>query len=210
MPLTHSNYIQPAQPEDYPQLIAVLIKAFDADPHIAWLIRSDARRAMAYRQFFTMMLQGLAQPHGEIYTTADRTSVALWYPPGRGKIGLVKQAKVAPAFIGAVGWCNLFSRMVGVEKMEYHHPHEPHYYLQLLGVDPDHQGKGAGRALLTPMLMQCDAQQTFAYLETANPKNVGYYESFGFQVVHSMPMPGKGPTLWMMKRTPRPALTPAV
>ncbi|MBK9347922.1 MAG: GNAT family N-acetyltransferase [Burkholderiales bacterium] len=204
MPFTPHHGIQAAKPADYPQLIEVLIKAFDADPHIAWLIRRDEKRAIAYRQFFTMMLNGLAQPHGEIYTTDSLNSVALWYPPGRGKIGFLKQAKVAPAFIGAVGWNSLFSRMVGIEKMEYHHPREPHYYLQLLGVDPAHQGTGGGRALLKPMLHQCDALQTCAYLETANPNNVGYYEGFGFQVVHSMQMPDKGPKLWMMKRPPRP------
>jgi ribosomal protein S18 acetylase RimI-like enzyme len=162
MPFTPHHGIQTAKPADYPQLIEVLIKAFDADPHIAWLIRRDEKRAIAYRQFFTMMLNGLAQPHGEIYTTGNLNSVALWYPPGRGKIGFLKQAKVAPAFIRAVGWNSLFSRMVGIEKMEYHHPREPHYYLQLLGVDPDHQGQGAGRALLKPMLHKCDALQTCA------------------------------------------------
>lgn len=207
MPFTNSPDIQKAQQEDYPKLVDVLIKAFDADPHISWLVRSDEHRETAYRQFFTMMLNGLAQPYGEIYTSGDLNSVALWYPPGRGKIGLLKQAEVAPAFIGAVGWRNLLSRMMGIEKMEYHHPQEPHYYLQLLGVDPGHQGKGSGRALLKSTLMKCDAQQTFAYLETANPKNVGYYEAFGFQVIHSMQMPDKGPKLWMMKRMPRPQET---
>lgn len=204
MPSTNSHGIQLARQANYPQMVDVLIKAFDTDPHISWLIRSDARRAMAYRQFFTMMLHGLAQPYGEIYTSSDMKSVALWYPPGRAKIGFLKQAKVAPDFIGAVGWRNLFSRMVGIEKMEYHHLREPHYYLQLLGVDPVHQGRGAGRALLQPILRKCDTQQTAAYLETANPNNVGYYETFGFQVVRSMAMPCKGPTLWMMKRAPVP------
>lgn len=207
MTLADSLGIQQAQQGDYPRLVEVLTKAFDVDPHISWLVRSDAHRARAYRRFFTMMLTGLAQPYGEIHTTGDRNSVALWYPPGRGKIGLLKQAKVAPAFIGAVGWRNLLSRMVGVEKMEYLHPREPHYYLQLLGVDPDHQGQGAGRTLLKPVLAKCDALQTFAYLETANPKNVGYYEGLGFEVVRSMQMPGMGPTLWMMKRAPRPQET---
>ena len=40
MPFTHSPDIQTAKPEDYPKLIEILIKAFDADPHISWLIRS--------------------------------------------------------------------------------------------------------------------------------------------------------------------------
>lgn len=193
-----------AQHTDYPRLVEILCKAFDSDPHISWLIRRDEKRALAYHQFFTMILNGLAEPHGEIYTTSNVHGVAVWYPPGHGKIGLLKQAKVAPAFIRAVGWNNLLSRMVGIEKMEYYHPKEPHYYLQLLGVDPEHQGKGVGRDLLIPMMMKCDAEQTFAYLETANPKNVAYYEGFGFEVVHSLPMPDNGPTLWMMKRTPRP------
>lgn len=198
-----SHDVRTARQEDYPQLVETLSKAFDTDPHIAWLVRSDAKRASAYRQFFTMMLHGLAQPHGEILTSKSLNGVAVCYPPGRAKINLWKQAIVAPQFIKAVGWNKLMSRMVGVEKMEYHHLKEPHYYLQAIGVDPNDQGKGVGRALLKPILQRCDVQNTPAYLETSTAKNVSYYEGHGFQVIQSLQMPDKGPKLWLMKRTPR-------
>ena len=38
------------------------------------------------------------------------------------------------------------------------HPREPHWYLALLGVDPDHQGRGFGSHLMQPVLTRCDRE----------------------------------------------------
>ena len=37
-------------------------------------------------------------------------------------------------------------------------PTEPHYYLEFLGHDPAHQGKGIGSALMQPVLDRCDEE----------------------------------------------------
>ncbi len=38
------------------------------------------------------------------------------------------------------------------EQMDALHPQEPHWHLPLIGVDPAHQGKGIGSALLSHIL----------------------------------------------------------
>jgi len=56
--------------------------------------------------------------------------------------------------------------LYGLGNVERAHPHEPHYYLSVLGVDPGSQGRGVGSALLAPGLGLCDREGVPAYLET--------------------------------------------
>ena len=56
------------------------------------------------------------------------------------------------------------------EQMASYHPEEPHWYLPLIGVDPAHQGKGHGGALMAYALQRCDRDHLAAYLESTNPR----------------------------------------
>ena len=38
-----------------------------------------------------------------------------------------------------------------------------------------------------------------AFLETGNPRNVPYYERFGFRVIDEGDAPGGGPRIWFMR-----------
>jgi GNAT superfamily N-acetyltransferase len=80
--------------------------------------------------------------------------------------------------------------------MDKGHPHDEHVYLWLLAVDPGHQRGGVGRALLARVFEEAGAS---VYLDTANPANVPYYASNGFQEIGRAPLP-RGPTMWFMRR----------
>jgi hypothetical protein len=41
-----------------------------------------------------------------------------------------------------------------------------------------------------------------AFLETARPENVGYYERLGFRVVADGDVPGGGPHIWFLRADP--------
>ncbi len=58
------------------------------------------------------------------------------------------------------------------------HPHDEHVYLWFLAVDPNHQRGGVGRALLARVYGDATAP---VYLDTANPANVPYYASNGYE-----------------------------
>jgi ribosomal protein S18 acetylase RimI-like enzyme len=79
------------------------------------------------------------------------SGVAFWLPPGAApdEESLVKVVEntVAPERKGA-----MFSIF---EQMDALHPQEPHWHLPLIGVDPAHQGKGIGSALLSHILNVC-------------------------------------------------------
>jgi ribosomal protein S18 acetylase RimI-like enzyme len=69
------------------------------------------------------------------------------------------------------------------EQMATYHPAEPHWYLPMIGVDPAHQGKGCGHALMTFALERCDRDHVAAYLESSNPRNIPLYQRHGFAVL---------------------------
>ena len=80
--------------------------------------------------------------------------------------------------------------------------HEPHLYLVALGVDPEQQGRGLGRALLRPVLERADDEMTLCYLETFLERTAGFYSRLGFEGVHQDAITG-GPTFWCMRREPQ-------
>ncbi len=67
--------------------------------------------------------------------------------------------------------------------MGQYHPHEPHWYLAVLGVDVSRQGKGLGSLLMKHTLARVDAERMPAYLESSNPRNIPFYETHGFEVI---------------------------
>ena len=92
----------------------------------------------------------------------------------------------------------------GFQRLMALHPTEPHWYLSVLGTDPEHQKSGIGSALLRSVLARCDAEGAAAYLEASRPENVPYYERHGFEVVGEFRLP-KGPPVWRMSYAPRPS-----
>ena len=61
-------------------------------------------------------------------------------------------------------------------------PPAPHYYLGVIGIDPNLHGRGFGSQLLEAFcdLSAGDSLSDGVYLETAQASNVGFYERAGF------------------------------
>jgi ribosomal protein S18 acetylase RimI-like enzyme len=76
------------------------------------------------------------------------------------------------------------------------HPRDEHVFLWFLAVDPAHQRSGVGRALLQRVFEDAEAP---VFLDTANPANVPYYASFGFEEIGRAALP-RGATMWFMRR----------
>jgi ribosomal protein S18 acetylase RimI-like enzyme len=83
--------------------------------------------------------------------------------------------------------------------MGSYHPSEPHWYLPMIGVDPVHQHKGHGSALLRHALRQCDDQHAPAYLESSNPANIPLYERHGFVTMGTIQERSSPPIVPMLR-----------
>lgn len=74
------------------------------------------------------------------------------------------------------------------------------WYLSIVGILPEQQGKGLGAELLEQILKETDRLQVPTYLETFTPRNVTFYNRFGYRIVESIHEPTTDATYQVMLR----------
>jgi ribosomal protein S18 acetylase RimI-like enzyme len=204
--------VRKAVKADVPTLAGVLARAFNDDPFFSWFVRADAKRGERFKRTFEIALTRMSAGLNETYTTNEIQGGALWKRPGEYRLGMLEQLALIPAFASITGWSGLkrfIEAQTVAEKRHEHHVPEPHYYLFVLGVEPALQGRSIGGQLIRPVLDICDREQLPAYLETALEINVRFYRKHGFEVVEEIVPVPTAPNIWLMKRWPARAQTPA-
>ena len=187
--------------------VAALVRAFDDSPIMRFLFPENWVRRRGLTQFFRSIVLD-ALPFGAVRSFVDGDAViatAVWLPPGAWPQSTARQLRqlVTTPLLGPLKPGPLLRSLRYLRAVDRRHPHEPHWYLGLLGTDPPFQGRGLGRALLEPVLERCDAEGLPAYLETDKERNLAYYARFRFELVETLtPVPG-GPPTWTMLRAPR-------
>ena len=194
---------RPARRADVPALARVLGRAFQDDPVMSWLQPDAGRRAAALAGFFGAVTRYHYLSGGGVEVAESESGIgaaALWDPPGKWEHSGREQIAMLPgvirAFRGRLGEGRALT-----EQMKAVHPEEPHWYLGILGSDPESRGGGFGHRLMVSRLDRCDAEGAPAYLESSNSANIPYYNRFGFDVTGEIVIPD-GPTLWSMWRRP--------
>jgi GNAT superfamily N-acetyltransferase len=197
-----TSTVRRATEADVAPMTEQLIRSFADDPVMAHVFRRQRRRDDGMRAYFSTQMRQDYLQWGGCYTTDDHTGSAIWGPAGKPlQTGLAGIRTLAPVIRYVA--TNMATVLRLILLMESMHPHEPHWYLATLGTDPDMQGKGVGSALLRPVLEHCDAEGLPAYLESSKERNVPFYNRHGFAVVKEVPLPGGGPKIWTMWRTPK-------
>lgn len=190
-------------PGDLDAVGVSLGRAFGDDPVMEYLVPgiSPEERARRLSRFFRTEAR-LRSRLASVWTTSGGEGAALWAPPDRWRTSIRDGLALAAPILRGAG-PRAISAMSVLSRMEKEHPKEPHWYLAILGTDPEHQGKGIGAALMGPALETCDTEGIPAYLESSKAANVPYYERFGFEVTKDLVLPKGGPTLYLMWREPR-------
>ena len=190
-------FIRTAIAGDAERCLAALTLAFSGDPPCRWAWPDPQQYLEAFPRF-ARAFGGGAIDHATANHYEVFSGVALWLPPGTApdEESLVKMIEdtVTDERKGA-----MFSMF---EQMDDLHPRESHWHLPLIGVDPAHQGKGIGSALLSHILNVCDGQNVPAYLEATSPRNVPLYERHGFEAAGSIQV-ADSPRIIPMLRKPR-------
>jgi GNAT superfamily N-acetyltransferase len=196
--------VRQATSADVNKLASVLARAFYDDPPLVWMLPNPATRLGRINRVFTAIIGIEALRHGGVDIACDGEEIlggAIWLPPDRWKPRLRVQIRAAPRQMWALsprpGRMWRFGRT-----LEDAHPKEPHWYLEMIGVDPDRQGQGIASRLLRSRLKRCDQEEQPAYLETARPGLVSLYEHFGFRRTRDLPLPRGGPAVTAMWRSP--------
>jgi GNAT superfamily N-acetyltransferase len=168
-----------------------------------WIIPDEDQCLRLMKRSYRARLRHLYLVRGEAWTTPGIEGGAFWIPPGEPKRrlrdGLAETLALLPGI--GIGGARRGSRIERL--MEEHHPRQPHWYLEVLSIAPEHQRQGHGATLLAPVLERCDRDGAPAYLETNRESNLPYYRRFGFEPTEEISLPD-GPPVWLMWREPQP------
>lgn len=192
------------QPDMKKQAAAVVASAFFDYPMMEYYFPDAKRRKRRLTWYMTKTLNA-ALRFGEAYSTSDLSGVMFYLPPGHTR--LTQNEFIRAGFLPVplvMGFAH-YKKSDACEKFvadtqEKLMNGREHYYLWGLVANPDAQRKGVGTALLTNLTIKADAEHLPVYLETHEPKNVPYYERFGFSLVHTDTIPGHGLEIWCMVR----------
>jgi GNAT superfamily N-acetyltransferase len=172
----NSNRAIVAGPADIELLVNVMVLAFAADPVARWMYR-DPQRYLRYFGPFVRAFGGKAFSNGMAWRIEGNLGAAFWLAPSAevdgDAVARILDESVPPGVLADV------NAMFG--EMAAYHPTTPHWYLPLIGVEPDLHNKGLGSALMKEGLKRCDEEHLPAYLEYTNPKSEAFYRALGFE-----------------------------
>jgi GNAT superfamily N-acetyltransferase len=184
---------------DLDGLTATLTAAFEADPLWSWAFPENPEGLAAlWRLYINSALR-----YSWVWTVDDYAAASVWIPPGGVELTEDEESSLEPLLSRHLGErakqvLDLFGRLEGT------HPSErPHYYLSLLGTDPEHRGKGLGMTLLAENLTAIDSERMPAYLESSNSANDSRYERQGFVRLGELTRPDGRQTVTTMWREAR-------
>lgn len=184
---------------------STLERAFSTDPMFIWIFPDPRRRAHSLRLLNRVPLK-YGMRYGHVTQSNSGMAVAIWIPPGRTVTagGMLRSGMLNVPF--RVG-LRPFARFMGANdimgRIHRKHVPEPHWYLLVVGVDPELQGGGLGSALVREGLSRADQADCPCYLETSEERNVAFYERHGFAVIAKVALGRGGPPGWAMRREAR-------
>ena len=197
--------IDKLQPGDNAETLAMLARAFWPDPLFGFFAPDRMWEYHSLTRVFGAFLAD-AEAFGQTWTARAGSRVvgaAVWAPPEAmprtKRREAMLQARMARILVTGRNRRRGIALLTEVDKV---HPHEPHWYLALLGTDPLVQGRGAGGRLLAPVLDLADNDGVPAYLETQKEQNLAFYARHGFTLANEVRLPGS-PPVWTMRREPR-------
>ena len=195
--------VRPATLADAAVVARIAVAGFYDDPVMRWVFPDDAVRPDRLRVLFSGLVDDMLPNRGVVHVGGDATA-ALWRDPTfeHGRSAADRASEVTEEQPMPFSPDELERLMILGGTMMANHPHEPHWYLNVVSTIPERQGQGLGSAVLQPVLEQCDRDQDRAYLESTNPRNHSLYHRHRFVDAGEIQLDG-GPVMMAMWRDPR-------
>jgi GNAT superfamily N-acetyltransferase len=177
----------------------ILAAAYVSNPlHVAAFPGDEEARLCANRALFALATSGmvpgtwLCARGGNAVFGALRyaCSPACIFPPEvQSELGRIMAQTLGEAGTRVAGWFKSWADV---------HPEGEHWHLGPFAVAPERQGRGIGSLLIEEYVCRMDAARAVGYLETDRPKNVLFYEKFGFRLTREDQVIGV--RNWFMER----------
>ncbi len=182
----------------------VLSRAFQNDPVLRWQIPDANKRLAKIHNFWELTLH-IGIKYSKVYGTSENLEgIAIWRPPENVNISywkFVKHGGYKFPFKFGVDTAKKISFFQAVNNsIRDIYMKTPYWYLDVIGVDPKHQGKGFARMLLKPMLKRIDKENFPIWTETNLKRNVIFYEHFDFSILEEIIIPNTNIVNWFMIR----------
>jgi ribosomal protein S18 acetylase RimI-like enzyme len=195
-----------AEPErlgrgDVDAVAALLARAFTGDPVVDFLLGGDRERER--RLIFGALCRDVERA-GLIEGVREGgrlAAVAVWLPPGAHPVPLRREARMLPSWLrlGRMHPRAIPRLLRAMPALDGLHPHEPHWFLSLLGTEPDAQGGGLGSALVGSGVRRAEVEGVPVHLDTGRSENVPWYRRFGFEVADEVRVGSGAPPTWGMR-----------
>ncbi len=192
-----------------PEAAAALAAAFRDTPLTRAVVRGSAHRRLRCNRLGSELLLeqcGLQGPYSgggvmAAWEGDELVGVRVAVAPGRWPLPLPPlRRRLVHALQQGVGVAGRWARVA--EVLEKRHPLARHAYLAMLGVRPEHQGRGIGRGLLRDWLEDVDFDGSAAWLETDREACLPLYTSMGFERCGELEV--HGVVVHLMQRPPTP------
>jgi len=170
-----------ANANDKQTVVSILSKSFNENRSVNYVLRRDSSRESRLKKLMEYSFDYCSN-FGEVFLSEDRKACALIVLPDKRKTNFKSIYLDLKLALTCVGLANLGKVMKRESKIKSLHPKTPMYYLWFIGVDPDVQNKGLGSKLLKQLIERGKELSRPIYLETSTPKNLPWYEKFGFSV----------------------------
>lgn len=180
----------------------VLSRAFHDDPLFSSFIPDPLQRKKKLHYLLETMVH-YSVSYGEVYATSPNfEGVAVWLPFDKVEMTLWRGIRNGGlSIIFNLGLRSTFRQLSVSDLMSSRHKRHitsPHWYLYLLGVEPELQGKGYASKLVKAMLDRTDREGLACYLDNTNEKNLTMYQRYGFRVIEEYEIPRTGVKIWGM------------
>jgi ribosomal protein S18 acetylase RimI-like enzyme len=193
--------------EQIEQAALMLSQAFKDDPinHYAFPNPEERAKKMSYAYQYVLRYN---LRYGRVFTTSSQLEgVSVWVHSDNLSSSFWRTLISGAMWSGMRMGFGAGRRMEQLDNYvdEIHRKLVPrkHWYLLILGIDPQHQGKGYASQLLNGMLRDTDEEGVPCYLETDGEQKVSMYQHFGFEVVDEYKVPNTQVHLVAMLREPK-------
>ena len=192
----HKDYIKPAS--------RMLARAFADDPFFTY-VYPDATERGAKLPYSGEYFLRYGLRYGQAYVTSSQLEgIAIWIRLKKVSMPfwrILLSGGLWPAFkLGRRAMQKLKNLSEYIDDKHGKLVPVTHWYLSLLAVAPEFQGRGYASKLVRGMLPRIDEEGLPCYLETENERNVLIYQHFGFKVIAEFIIPETTVKVWAMLR----------
>ncbi|WP_271769103.1 GNAT family N-acetyltransferase [Aquimarina algiphila] len=179
---------------DKKRIIEIILESFKDNQSVNYIVKQDQKRVKRISKLIEYsFFQG--NEFGEIFISEDRNAACIVIFPDQKKT----------TFYSILWDLKLMAEVIGIRKvraalkrealLKKNYPKTPYVHLWYIGVDPPHQKKGIGSALLEEVITFCGDKPI--YLETSVVSNLAWYEKFGFECLKILDL---GYILYLLKK----------